>query len=68
MNESGSMASSMEASAICLGEIGRWGVLSAASPEPVTAQVIMTERFIVLNVEAKIVNSVVVLLGAWDGC
>ena len=32
--------------------MGRWGVLLAESPEPVTAQVIMTDRLIEFIVEA----------------
>tara|TARA_S200000501_G_scaffold23966_1_gene20755 strand:+ start:94 stop:279 length:186 start_codon:yes stop_codon:yes gene_type:complete len=45
-------AASIDASAICLGVMGRWGVLLAESPEPVTAQVIMTDRLIEFIVEA----------------
>jgi hypothetical protein len=35
----------MAASAICLGERGTCGDLPAVSPEPVTAQVMKTSRF-----------------------
>ena len=41
-------ADSIEASAICFGVIGNYGCLFAVSPEPVTAQEIITSLFIFL--------------------
>jgi hypothetical protein len=41
------LAAAMALSAICCGERGTWGERSWLPPEPVTAQVMKTSRFMV---------------------